>query len=247
VAQINPNIPIIGNPVATEDPKVKTALEDIVDEINGKLDNTNIAAAGVANINGAKLLDASVAAAKLTTDSVETAKIVNDAVTNDKIGDDAVDTAQIADDAVENAQIADDAVDTAQIADGAVETAQIADGAVTNAKVTFTHETGTITYNSGYSALSSGDYSPLSITKNADGVVFISGGFSRTSSLSTLGTVGTLPEGFRPAGPIQLWGVNVFSGDTVSLQLLANGQLKTLYTSGTISGAGIVPASFRAA
>lgn len=135
MAQINPDIPIVGNPVATEEPKVKSALEDIVDEINGKLDNTNIAAAGVANINGAKLLDASVAAAKLTTDSVETAKIVNDAVTNDKIADAAVDTAQIAADAVTGAQIEDDAVNTEHIADGAVDTAQISDDAVTGAKI----------------------------------------------------------------------------------------------------------------
>lgn len=62
MAQINPNIPIIGDPVATEEPKVKTALEDLVAAINA-LDDANIASN--ANINGSKLLNASVSAAKI--------------------------------------------------------------------------------------------------------------------------------------------------------------------------------------
>lgn len=62
MAQINPSIPIIGNPVSTEEPKVKTAIETIVAAVNS-LDDGNIAAG--ANINGNKLLNASVDAAKL--------------------------------------------------------------------------------------------------------------------------------------------------------------------------------------
>lgn len=197
MAQINPNIPIIGDPVATEEPKVKTALEDIVDEINGKLDNTNIAAAGVANINGAKLLDASVAAAKLTTDSVETAKIVNDAVTNDKIGDDAV--------------------DTAQIADGAVETAQINDGAVTNAKLTLTTSTDTMTNDASVTA------GTITARKYTDGQVLLTGVvtvpwegyFSETTvhGETFFGLLlGTLPAGYRPATAQLLTGLALVAG-----------------------------------
>lgn len=62
MAQINPSIPIIGDPVSTEEPKVKTALETIVAAVNA-LDNANIASG--ANINGSKLLDASIQAAKM--------------------------------------------------------------------------------------------------------------------------------------------------------------------------------------
>ena len=197
MAQINPNIPIIGDPVATEDPKVKTALEDIVDEINGKLDNTNIAAAGVANINGAKLLDASVAAAKLTTDSVETAKIVNDAVTNDKIGDDAV--------------------DTAQIADGAVETAQINDGAVTNAKLTLTTSTDTMTNDASVTA------GTITARKYPDGQVLLTGvltvpweGYFSSATIygeTWLGLfLGTLPAGYRPTTAQLLTGLAYVGG-----------------------------------
>ena len=197
MAQINPNIPIIGDPVATEEPKVKAALEDIVDEINGKLDNTNIAAAGVANINGAKLLDASVAAAKLTTDSVETDKIVNDAVTNDKIGDDAV--------------------DTAQIADGAVETAQINDGAVTNAKVTLTTSTDTMVNDASVTA------GTVTARKYTDGQVLLTGvvtvpweGYFSTATVhgeTFLGLLlGTLPAGYRPSAAQLLTGLAFLAG-----------------------------------
>ena len=57
MAQINPNIPILGNPVSTEEPKVKTALETLVSTINA-LDDANVA--NNANLNGSKLLDRSV-------------------------------------------------------------------------------------------------------------------------------------------------------------------------------------------
>lgn len=63
MAQINPDIPVIGNPVSTEDPKVKNALETIVAAVNS-LDNANVASN--ADINGSKLLNGSVSAAKLT-------------------------------------------------------------------------------------------------------------------------------------------------------------------------------------
>jgi hypothetical protein len=120
MGQINPDIPVIGNPVSTEDAKVKTALETLVATING-LDNANIASN--ANINASKLLDGSIAAAKLATDAVETAKIKDGSVTT--------------------AKIVDAQVTTAKIGDSQVTTAKIDNGAVTNAKLNLSSSTVT--------------------------------------------------------------------------------------------------------
>ena len=62
MSQLNLNLPIIGDPNATEDPKVRTALSDIQTVVNS-LDNANIASN--AGINGSKLLDASIPQSKL--------------------------------------------------------------------------------------------------------------------------------------------------------------------------------------
>jgi hypothetical protein len=130
MGQINPDIPIIGNPVSTEDPKVKTALETLVATIN-TLDNANIATA--ANINAAKLLDASIQPAKLATDSVETAKIKDANVTTAKIDDGAVTTAKINDAAVTTAKINAGAVTTAKVEDGAITSTKMAASSSSNA------------------------------------------------------------------------------------------------------------------
>lgn len=75
--QVNPDIPIIGNPVATEDPKVKNALETIVSALNA-LDNANIASN--ADINGAKLLNGSVATGKIADAAITAEKIAPNAI-----------------------------------------------------------------------------------------------------------------------------------------------------------------------
>lgn len=93
MAQLNLNLPIIGNPNTTEDPKIRTALSDIETVVNS-LDNTNIAAN--AGINGSKLLDASIAEAKLGSASVTSAKLADNAVTTAKIDSAAVTAAKIA-------------------------------------------------------------------------------------------------------------------------------------------------------
>lgn len=152
MGQISVQLPVVGNPVSTEDPKVRDALSDIVDEINGKLDNNNLAEAGVANINGDRLAN----------NSVPTGKLENDAVTADKLRDDAgtdanraVTTNHIRDDAVTADKLRDDvstdgnrAVTTNHIRDLNVTTAKIANDAVTPLKLdltTATDNTNTLT------------------------------------------------------------------------------------------------------
>jgi hypothetical protein len=103
MAEISPQIPEIGQPNNTEDPKIVNALTTITDEINGNLDNDNIASG--ANINGSKLLAASVDTTQLAASAVETAKIADSNVTTAKIADSNVTTAKIADDAVTSAKL----------------------------------------------------------------------------------------------------------------------------------------------
>jgi hypothetical protein len=73
MALINPQVPVIGQPNSTEEPKITSAINTITTAVNGNLDNANIKTG--ANINGSKLLDGSVTAAQLA----------NDAVTSDKV------------------------------------------------------------------------------------------------------------------------------------------------------------------
>jgi dihydroxyacetone kinase DhaKLM complex PTS-EIIA-like component DhaM len=75
---INPQVPTVGQPNSTEDPKIASAITTIRDAINGELDDDNIAAS--ADINGSKLLNASVATAKIADDAVTAAKIATGVV-----------------------------------------------------------------------------------------------------------------------------------------------------------------------
>jgi hypothetical protein len=75
---INPQVPVVGEPNSTEDPKITSAITTIRDAINGDLDNDNIATS--ANISGSKLADTSIATAKLADDAVTAAKILTGAV-----------------------------------------------------------------------------------------------------------------------------------------------------------------------
>jgi hypothetical protein len=260
MAQINPPLPVVGQPVSTEDPKVRDALSDIVDEVNGLLDNNNIAAA--ANINGTKLLNASIPTGKLEDDAVTADKLRDDATTDDNravttnhIRNDAVTADKLRDSAVTDLDRAvttnhlrDISVTTDKLANAAVTTAKLGDAQVTNAKVALTASTGTFSYSSGYSALSSADYAPLSLRKAVDGRVTICGGFQRTSNFSINGLVGTVPEGFRPSGPIYFTALNGFNGSTIGMVLYAFGELRTQYTTGSaVSGASIIGSSFYAA
>jgi hypothetical protein len=190
MTQINPSLPIIGASVSTEEPKVKTALEQLVATINS-LDNANISA--TAGISGTKLADTSIAAGKLASNSVETAKIVDDAVTAGKLKDSA---ATDADRAVTTDHIRDAAVTTAKVADSAVTTAKLASNAVTNAKIA-SPTTGTGTNPAGVTGT-------VTARKYADGLVLLEGSLSKTSGSWTSATVvTTLPSDFRPATAVQ--------------------------------------------
>jgi hypothetical protein len=135
---IDPELPEVGLPVTTEDPKVRDALAEIVAVINGNLDTVNLASD--ADVNGTQLLDASVDNTKLTTNSVDTANIVNDAVTADKLRDDVSTDGNRA---VTTNHIRDNAVNADKIAEGAVNTSELADNSVTNAKINLTTVTAT--------------------------------------------------------------------------------------------------------
>lgn len=128
MSQISVNYPVPGDPNSSEDQKVLTALQTIVNAVNA-LDNANIAPA--AGIEGSKLADTSIAAAKLAANAVEEAKILNGAVTTDKLRDDETTD--------ENR-----AVTTNHIRNGAVTTAKVAANAVTSDKVSLTTVTGTV-------------------------------------------------------------------------------------------------------
>ena len=91
---INPQVPVVGLPNSTEEPKITSAINTIATVINGNLDNANINNA--ANINASKLLDASVA----------TAKLADNSVTNAKMADNSVNTAELVDNSVSAAKLA---------------------------------------------------------------------------------------------------------------------------------------------
>jgi hypothetical protein len=129
MTQIDPDLPIIGASVSTEEPKVKNALEELVSTINA-LDTANLKAD--AGITGGQLADTTIPASKLASNAVETAKIVDDAVTAAKLKDSV---ATDADRAVTTDHIRDAAVTTGKVADSAVTTAKLATGAVTTAKI----------------------------------------------------------------------------------------------------------------
>jgi hypothetical protein len=80
---INPQVPVVGQPNATEEPKIPGAINTIASEINGNLDNANIKTG--ANINGSKLLNASVVTAKIGPGAITPAQLAALAVLSDKI------------------------------------------------------------------------------------------------------------------------------------------------------------------
>lgn len=145
---IDPELPEVGLPVTTEDPKVRDALAEIVAEINGNLDGVNLATD--ANVNGTQLLDASIPTAKLEDDAVTAAKLRDDATVdaNRAVGTNHIQNAAVTDlklrddasvdanRAVTRNHIRDNAINQAKLDDNAVGTAEIQDGAVTHAKMT---------------------------------------------------------------------------------------------------------------
>jgi hypothetical protein len=94
MATINPQIPVVGEPNDTEDPKITSALGTIRDAINGGLDNANIAD------------NAAILGSKLANTSIPTGKLENNSVTNDKIATDAVNADSILAGAVGSAELA---------------------------------------------------------------------------------------------------------------------------------------------
>jgi len=104
---VYPDLPTVGQPNSTEQPKVRQSLIDLRDTING-----------------------SIAAANLTSDAVSTVKIADSAVSTAKVADSAVSTAKVADSAVTTAKIADSNVTLAKMADSSVGAAEIVDDSV---------------------------------------------------------------------------------------------------------------------
>ena len=73
MATINPQVPVVGEPNDTEDPKIASAIGTIRDAINGGLDNANIA--DNAGIVGSKLANTSVPTGKIADGAVTAAKM----------------------------------------------------------------------------------------------------------------------------------------------------------------------------
>lgn len=63
MSQINPSLPIVGPSDSTEEPKIVTALSQILSVLNGNIDDTNIAGAGLSE---AALADALMAKLGIT-------------------------------------------------------------------------------------------------------------------------------------------------------------------------------------
>jgi hypothetical protein len=151
MANIYPDIPILGQPTATEDIKIKDAFNEIVTLVNGQLDNANIAVG--ANILGDKLANTSVSTAQLANLSVTTAKLADTSVTTGKLPDDAV----------TGAKIATDAVTADSILAGAVGSVELAALAVLSGKVKFA-------FHSGYGSFNTAGVDATGICASADDV-----------------------------------------------------------------------------
>lgn len=82
MAEIDITFPEVGLPNSSEDPKIVTAFSVIQDEINGGLDNSNIATG--ADISGDKLDDDSVTNAKIAAD-ISGSKLLNTSVPGSKL------------------------------------------------------------------------------------------------------------------------------------------------------------------
>lgn len=237
MAQINPPLPVVGQPVSTEDPKVRDALSDIVDEVNGLLDNNNIAAA--ANINGTKLLNASIPTGKLEDDAVTADKLRDDATTDDNravttnhIRNDAVTADKLRDSAVTDL---DRAVTTNHLRDVSVTTAKIADDAVTEAKLDTTSNWGqdaTITYATNYGGT-------MVVRKYPGNLVTLSSSSAgimntRTNTSGSSVTIGdnalmaTIPAGYRPSATqsVPAWSLNGTTWSINRVNIESDGEVR---------------------
>jgi hypothetical protein len=98
---INPQLPVVGQPNTTEDPKIISAINTIADAINGELDNSNIA--DDADINGNKLLVGSVSGGpggQIAYGTLVGGQLVDNTITATQIGTGEVGTAELASNAV---------------------------------------------------------------------------------------------------------------------------------------------------
>lgn len=266
MAQIDPDLPIIGASVSTEEPKVKNALEELVSTINS-LDSTNLKPD--AAITGSQLANTTIPASKLASNAVEEAKILNDAVTADKlrdsadtdasravttnhirngavttekIADTAVTTAKITDSNVTTAKIANANVTTAKIADANVTTAKIADGAITEAKVAGSLGAFLVP-ESGITATGS---RPAFARRYSQGLVLLQGRLEKNSGTWTAPTkVGTLSAAYRPAFNIKVLATGYNSGGStagiVQIDVQANGDVNIGSTSSPyVSGINVI-------
>ena len=119
---VYPDLPTVGSPNSTEQPKVRQSLIDLRDTING-----------------------SIAAANLTSDAVSTVKIADSAVTTPKIADSNVTTAKIADSNVTLAKMADDSVGAAEIVADSVGISELNPAYIQGYTVTATDAAGSVT------------------------------------------------------------------------------------------------------
>lgn len=84
MGQIDPDIPVLGQPTTSEDPKIQNALLTIRNEINGELDNTNIRVG--ADIDGAKIADGTITGQQISTGAnMDGSGLADDTVTAAKL------------------------------------------------------------------------------------------------------------------------------------------------------------------
>lgn len=83
MGQINPTIPTLGDPNATEDADIRSALITIRDVLNGNIDSDNLANAAVIAAN---IADNAIATAKYQDGSVTNPKLADNTISSDKLG-----------------------------------------------------------------------------------------------------------------------------------------------------------------
>ena len=72
MAEVFPDLPTVGSPNSTEQPKVRQSLIDLRDTINGDIDTDNLAAAAVTTV---KIEDDAVTAAKVADSAIVDANV----------------------------------------------------------------------------------------------------------------------------------------------------------------------------
>lgn len=151
--------------------------------------------AGVQSVTNALIEDGAVSTQKIAAGAVDAVRLSTNSIDTNKLLDNAVVETKIANNAVANLKIQNDAITTEKILDDAVTTAKIADDNITQAKVDKADKTemegqsstdgvvtpdvlkyspfaprayGSVSYDTGSAAFSSGSYNVQSVTNTSD-------------------------------------------------------------------------------